>query len=187
MTEPNPTFITRLTLALKAFWRAVTEPDFAAAAAPLITGITPLGAQPAAPEPAKPKPEVLKENTPEAALQLLSLLQQEGRLVDFLQEDITAFSDADIGAAARVVHEGCNKALREHLALEPIRSEDEGARITLQAGFDAASIRLTGNVVGQPPFIGQLAHRGWRVADITLPKVAKDHNLNVLQPAEVEL
>ena len=187
MTEPNPTFFTRLTLAAKAFWRATTEPDFAAAAAPLIASQAPIVTQPKEPEPAKPKPEVLKETTPDAALQLLSLLQQEGRLIDFLQEEITAFSDADIGAAARVVHEGCNKVLNEHLSLETIRSEEEGSRITLQAGFDAASIRLTGNVVGQPPFTGQLTHRGWRATSIALPKVAKDHNLKVLQAAEVEL
>ena len=31
------------------------------------------------------------------------MLQREGRLIDFLQEDLAAFPDADVGAAARAV------------------------------------------------------------------------------------
>jgi hypothetical protein len=68
-----------------------------------------------------------------------------------------------------VVHEGCRKVLREHFTLSPVRSEAEGSRITLQAGFDAAAMRLTGNVVGQPPFTGTLSHRGWLVTQVRLP------------------
>jgi hypothetical protein len=120
-------------------------------------------------------------------LQILGLLQQQGRFLDFIQEDVSAFTDADIGGAARVVHEGCRKAIHQHLELKPVRSEQEGARITLQEGFDASAMRLTGNVVGQPPFTGTLAHRGWRVTQIKLPKISDGHDVNVLAPAEVEL
>ena len=100
------------------------------------------------------------------------LLQQEGRLIDFLEEDVSAFSDAEIGAAARVVHEGCRKAVRDHFSIVPLRSESEGARVTLQEGFDPSAVRLTGNVVGKAPFTGSLVHRGWRAADVKLPRVA---------------
>jgi len=100
---------------------------------------------------------------------------------------VTAYSDADIGGAARVVHEGCRKVIREYLHIEPVREEAEGARLTLPAGFDAAAVRLTGNVVGQPPFTGTLMHRGWRVSQITLPRLAEGHDVRVLAPAEVEL
>jgi hypothetical protein len=129
----------------------------------------------------------LREASSDSALQLLGLLQQEGRLVDFLQEDVSAYSDADIGGAARVVHEGCRKTLLEHLSIEPVRTEEEGVRITLADGFDASSVRLTGNVVGKPPFTGTLMHRGWRVSAISLPKLAAGHQVQVVAPAEVEL
>ena len=109
--------------------------------------------------------------TDTAALQLLGLLQREARFVDFIQEEVAPYTDAEIGAAARVVHEGCRKVLREHFAIQPVRSEAEGSRVTLQAGFDAAAVRLTGNVVGQAPFTGTLGHRGWQVTEVRLPQL----------------
>jgi hypothetical protein len=124
---------------------------------------------------------------PQSALQLLSLLQQSGRLIDFLQEDITAFSDQEVGAAARLVHQGCRQTLEEYLAIRPVCDEQEGAQLTLEAGFDAAAVRLTGNVVGDAPFTGTLIHRGWRVTALRLPKVAAGHDLKILTAAEVEL
>lgn len=122
-----------------------------------------------------------------AALQLLGLLQREARFVDFVQEDTASYSDADIGAAARVVHAGCRKVLREHFTLAPVRSEAEGSRVTLAAGFDATAVRLTGNVVGQAPFTGTLGHRGWRVTEARLPQLTDDKAAAVLAQAEVEL
>jgi len=130
---------------------------------------------------------VMRESSPAAALQLLGLLQRDARFVDFVQEDVAAYSDADVGAAARVVHEGCRKVLREHFSIEPVRSESEGSRLTLDEGFDAAAIRLTGNVVGKAPFTGSLSHRGWRVTDSRLPKLAEGHDARVIAQAEVEL
>ena len=134
-----------------------------------------------------PEPVILKESTPDAALQLLGLLQKEARFIDFIKEDIAAYSDADIGVAARVVHEGCNKAISEHFTLAPIRSEQEGGKITLQQGFDASSVRLTGNIVGSLPFTGTLIHKGWQVTNIKLPKLTQGHNARILAAAEVEL
>jgi hypothetical protein len=134
-----------------------------------------------------PEPVILKESTPDAALQLLGLLQKEARFIDFIKEDIATYSDADIGVAARVVHEGCNKALNEHFTLAPIRSEQEGGKITLPQGFDASTVRLTGNIVGSAPFTGTLIHKGWQVTSIRLPKSTQGHNANIIAPAEVEL
>ena len=122
-----------------------------------------------------------------AALQLLGLLQREARFVDFVQEDTASYSDADIGAAARVVHEGCRKVLRAHFTIAPVRSEAEGSRVTLAAGFDTTEVRLTGNVVGQAPFTGTLGHRGWHVTDTRLPQLTDDKAAAVLAQAEVEL
>ena len=136
-------------------------------------------------EPAQPI--VVKEATPEAALQLLGLLQQEARFLDFVQENISGHGDADIGAAVRVVHEGCRKVLKQHLDLEPVRTEAENSRITLPKGFDAGAVRVSGNIVGEPPFTGTLIHRGWRASRINLPRLAEGHDARILAPAEVEL
>ncbi len=142
------------------------------------------------PQPARveaPKPVVVREATPDAALQLLGLLQQEARFVDFVQENIASHSDADIGAAVRVVHDGCRKVLKQYFELEPVRAENEGSRLTLPKGFDAAAVRVSGNIVGEPPFTGSLIHKGWRASKIHLPKLAEGHDASILAPAEVEL
>lgn len=180
-------FGARFALAFAAFFRILGDGFFAArveeAKEPKV--LPPPREEPK-PEPPKPAP-VLREATPEAALQLLAIFQREGRFIDFLEEDVASFSDAEIGAAARVVHGGCKKALREHLVLEPVRAEAEEARITLEKGFDASAVRLSGNVAGEPPFVGTLRHRGWRAKSITLPKLAQGHDANVIAQAEVEL
>ncbi len=135
----------------------------------------------------EPAPVILKEATPDAALQLLGLLQQEARFIDFIEENIKSFSDADIGAAARIVHEGCHKVLHNHFDLAPVRKENENSRVTIKAGFDPAALRLTGNIVGKAPFKGTLVHRGWEVTNTKLPKLAEGHNINIVAAAEVEL
>src|SRR5205085_12595249 len=110
-----------------------------------------------------------------------------GRLIDFLQEDVASYSDAEIGAAARVVHGSVRKALLSHVKLERVKREAEGSRITIERGFSAHEVRLTGNVVGEPPFTGTLAHAGWRAINIELPKLSPGYDVRVLAPAEVEL
>lgn len=184
MTVSQLNFFSRLALALRVFWRTLIDGDFAGGVQRLELGGSGLPAPISAESPKSPP---LRETAPDSALQLLALLQQEGRFVDFLQENVTAYSDAEIGGAARVVHAGCHKVIRDYLHIEPVRTEAEGARLTLQAGFNAAEVRLTGNVVGQPPFAGTLMHRGWRVAQVKLPKLAEGHDVRVLAPAEVEL
>lgn len=139
------------------------------------------------PPPPAPPPAALAPAPTVSALQLLSLLQREGRLVDFLQQEITSFPDADVGAAARVVHEGCRRALRAHATIEPVRSEDEGARVTLGSGFRADEVKLVGDVKGEPPYAGVLRHRGWRARQMQLPQLVGDHDAAILAPAEVEL
>jgi hypothetical protein len=77
--------------------------------------------------------------------------------------------------------------LREHFTIEPVRAEAEGSRVTLDEGFDAGAVRLTGNVVGKQPFKGALSHRGWRATGVRLPQLAEGHDATILAPAEVEL
>lgn len=134
-----------------------------------------------------PNPVILKEYTPDAALQLISILQKEARFIDFIKEDITSYSDADIGAATRVVHQGCAKVLNDHFSLSPVREEKEGSSITVLEDFDAAALRLTGNIVGHAPFTGTLIHKGWQANDVRLPKLAQNYNPNIISAAEIEL
>ena len=141
---------------------------------------------PVAPQESKPAPQ-LKEASPDGALQLLALLQQDARFIDFVQQDLGDYSDAQIGAAARVVHEGSQKMMKTYFELSPIRDEQEESPVTIPAGFDATTIRLTGNVVGEAPFKGILVHRGWKITNSKLPKLAEGHNTKIVAPAEVEL
>jgi hypothetical protein len=175
-------------MAFGALFRILADADLAARYAALRDDAMP----PPTPAPAPatqsaPAASPLKEASPDAALQLLALLQRDARWIDFVREDLGGYQDAQIGAAARMVHEGCAKVLREHFSLVPVRDEAEGSRVTLQPGFDAAAVRVTGNVVGQPPFAGSLRHRGWRVTEVRLPKLAEQHDAHVVAAAEVEL
>ena len=123
-----------------------------------------------------------------ASLQMLIILQRKGRLLDFLQEDLTQYDDAQIGAAVRNIHSGCKESLAEYVDLEPIFKEGEGQEVNVPEGFDSKSIQLTGNVKGDPPFRGILRHRGWRASRVRLPQITvKEDKDNVLAPAEVEI
>jgi hypothetical protein len=131
--------------------------------------------------PPPPKP------TTDAAVQFLGLLQREGRLVDFLREDIQPYDDAQIGAAVRAIHEGCRQILSEHVTLEPVLNGNEGDEVTVPADFDPSAIRLTGNVTGEPPFRGTLRHPGWRAKQVKLPTQPAGQDTKIVAPAEVEL
>ena len=118
---------------------------------------------------------------------LMALLQREGRFIDFLQQDVTDFEDEQVGAAARVVHEGCRRALKNHLQVVPIRDEAEGDKVTLNDGYDVQATKLVGNVSGKPPYRGAVQHRGWRAKHLQLPSEVGAHDPSVLAQAEVEL
>lgn len=204
MQTDRPGFWARLWLALVVFWKLLFDAALAGRVRSLVRGTRAaegdgersrvVGAEPArVVEPdrvqvvdAEPV-TTARGSDPTSALQLLAIMQREGRLLDFLQEDIAGFADAEVGAAARVVHAGCKRALGEYFALEPVRRENEGAPVVLERGFDPTRTRVTGNVVGEPPYRGRLAHHGWHVADIRLPTLARGHDPRVVAPAEVEL
>ena len=132
-------------------------------------------------------PKAALPPAPDGAVQLLTILQREGRLVDFLEEDIASYADAQIGAAVRDIHRGCRKVLAEYFVIEPVLPGVENATVSIPTGFDAAEIRLTGNVVGQPPYRGALRHHGWRTTKVQLPNLPPIEKPAVLAPAEVEL
>jgi hypothetical protein len=178
-SQSETSFLARLRTAMSCFTRALANPDFCRQATELL--------RPSQPQ-ARPKSvELPPERVHASGLAVLSMLQREGRLIDFLKEDMAAFSDAEIGAAARVVHAGCRKVLSEYFAIEPALKDAEGATIQVPAGFDAQRIRLTGNIAGQPPFRGTLKHHGWMATAVRLPAVSETLDPRVLAAAEVEL
>lgn len=154
-------------------------------------------ANPALPEPpvtavaeaVKPAPQPEQPKTiPHAeAVMLLGVLQEKGRFVDFLMEDLTPYSDADVGSVARTVHQGCKAAMNEHFQVEPVRPEGEGATLTLPAGYPADEIRLSGNLGGNAPFTGTIVHKGWKAKEVKLPRVLHSDHLPVIAPAQVEV
>jgi uncharacterized protein DUF2760 len=142
--------------------------------------------QPAVIQPPSPPPPA--ENTAEAEIvAFFALLQEKGRLVDFLMEDLASYEDAEIGAAARVVHEGCKQVLQEHFKIHAIAEADEGSQITVPAGFAADEYRLVGKLSGDPPFTGKLVHKGWKTDAVKLPRLVDTRRLPAIAPAEVEL
>jgi hypothetical protein len=158
--------LNRFTLAFRAFWDVLTDPDRAERV------------QQALEPPAAEGPD----------LRILALLQRDGRLIDFLQEAIDAYSDDQVGAAVRDIHRGCRKALAEYLAVEKVLPQEEGDQVSVGPEFDPASVRLLGNVSGSGPFRGTLKHHGWRVTSAKLPSIPSTRDgTTVLAPAEVEL
>ena len=124
----------------------------------------------------------------DGAVQMLAILQREGRLIDFLQEDLSMYDDAQIGAAVRNIHDGTRRALAEHVQLEPIYQESEGSNVGVPAGFDTRAVRLSGDVAGEPPFKGTLRHRGWRVKSVDLPDQVNERGRPmIVAPAEVDI
>lgn len=188
---PEPDLLSRLIHTLGEALRQRQQFIWFFTGAPLLVGVVlallvGLGGQVSArPAPARPA-AAGGDPTADGALRLLALLQQEGRLVDFLEEDIAPYSDAQVGAAVRAIHAGCRKALHERMQIARIFAEEDGARVEVPAGFDPGAVRLTGNVHGQPPFQGTLQHGGWRASDLSLPRTA-GVDPTILAPAEVEI
>src|SRR5215467_12523837 len=121
------------------------------------------------------------------AVQMLALLQRDGRLVDFLEEDVSSYPDGQLGAAVRSIHTSCRQVLERYIKLEPVLSSEEDYPVTVPVGFDPAAIKLIGSVTGQPPIRGLLRHRGWRVSEVTLPSLPQGSGRAIVAPAEVEV
>jgi len=121
------------------------------------------------------------------AVQMLALFQRDGRLIDFLAENIAPYPDTQLGAAVRSIHESCRQVLDRYVKLESILNSEEDQPVMVQAGFDPAAIKLVGDVRGEPPIRGRLRHKGWRVQEIKLPSLPEDDARMVIAPAEVEV
>lgn len=120
-------------------------------------------------------------------LHTLSVLQREGRLLDFFDEDLSLYEDEQIGAAVRSIQEDCKKAVKKYIDPKPVIDSEEGEKVTIEPGFDIDAIKLVGNVAGQPPFEGVLKHRGWKAGKKDVPKLSDIQEPGIMTPAEVEI
>lgn len=157
----------RLSYAIKAFIKAWKDPK-------------------AAEQFLQEQPPVI-EHADYSHLRLLALLQHSGRLIDFLKEELTGISDAQVGAAVRKIHADCNKTLEESVTIRPIMEEPEGAIVKVPVGYDPATLKIVGKVKGQPPFTGTLVHKGWKAHKQSLPKSMGEQLNAVIAPAEIEI
>jgi hypothetical protein len=164
--------LARLGSAWQAFRRVLGDPAVAAKVQPL------LSAAPAEQKPAKRSGE---------SLRLLTLLQRDGQVVDFLLQDVQNFTDEQVGAFAREMHRKAQAVLKSHLTIEPVMAQNEGETVEVPPGFNPSAVRLFGNLTGQPPFRGTLKHAGWRVKDFKIPTPPEGQDEFVLAPAEVDL
>lgn len=159
-----------LILACKAFVKALKNKD---AAQRFIDGKAETPKKEAKPEPTH--------------LRMLALLQSSGRLIDFLKEDISSYSDAQVGAAVRQLHEKCQDTLEDCVSVRPVMEDPEGSKIQVPKGYDPSKIKLVGAIKGDGPYSGKLTHRGWQASQVALPKKLGEQASEVLCPAEVEV
>jgi len=150
----------------------------------ILADFAPPEAVPTAPAPAPAVPPPVESS--DRAAQLLAILQRDGRLVDFLMEDLTPYQDAQVGAAVRDVHRGCREALDKYASLAPVLDLEEGSTVNVDGDNEPARIKVVGNVAGAPPYRGILRHRGWEVARLALPPLPATGR-TVVAPAEVEV
>jgi hypothetical protein len=184
----------RLVLAFRIFFKVMFDAATAARIEPLLssTPATPPAEQKTSePKTSKPTPSTpapAKTSSRSEALDLLAALQREARFVDFVKEDLGAYSDAQIAAAVRDVHRDCRSVVERVFAPVPVVEAAEGSELSVPTGNEAAAFKLVGQVVGQPPFRGKLCHHGWKATRSELPAwTGSAEAARIIAPAEVEV
>lgn len=177
----------RLIAALKIFWAVLTGTEYLSVAEAKARFAPPPAKKPDKKAEKKPEPGAPpSDRFAEGAVYSLLLLQREGRLIDFLQEEIDGYGDMDIGRAVRQIHAGCRKVLRENFAVAPVMDRAEGDAVELSAKYDTLSVRVTGKV-GEPPYRGVLRHKGWKAGALHFPERTGKVDPKVIHPCEVEV
>ncbi|HBY62489.1 MAG TPA: DUF2760 domain-containing protein [Solibacterales bacterium] len=182
--------MTRLAHAFRAFFSLLFQGSLAGDIAAAY-GYSPKTAVAAPPKAAAPAPaQAPAVRTSDGALQMLGILQRDSRLVDFLMEDISSYSDDQVGAAVRSLHQSCRDSLQRYVTFGPVIDGVEGAftQITGALAKDPNALKLIGNVPpdGKAPG-GALRHRGWRAQKIELPSLSAKQDPAIVAPAEIEI
>ena len=178
----------KLIFAIKIFFKLLGNKEFAEDVSRLLRGgLAPALPKPETPpiSPARPRPEYPARSE---AITLLAALQREGRFVDFARENLTPYSDAQIGAAVRDVHKGCAKALERMFGILPVLEQPEGTKIEISPETAGDMVTLVGNVAGTPPYRGTIQHAGWKISKCELPQwTGNEASVNLIAAAEVEV
>lgn len=168
----------RLGTACKAFWRILRDADAARKVSTLL--------QPEEPtvKPAERKRRPGRND----ALNVLAALQREARLVDFLNESLDAYSDAQIGTAVRDIHRDAGAAIQRMFGIGPVLDQPENAAVEVPKGYSPNRYKLTGTLEGEPPYRGTLCHHGWQAAHCEVPEWHGDEDGRMcIAPAEVQV
>lgn len=169
----------RLALAFRSFFNILLHGTLSQ------TTLTTLGLSRPGPPPPPPAPV---ERASDGALQMLSILQRDSRLIDFLMEDISGYEDEQVGAAVRSLHDQCRDALVRYVRLSPVIDGVEGTFTNVpKAAQDPSLVKFIGNVPAEPPQAGTLRHKGWRADKVELPPLPSGQSVRVIAPAEIEI
>ena len=126
--------------------------------------------EPPAKAPAKPEPKPAKKSPVRSdALNLLESLQREARLIDFLQESLAGYDDAQVGAAVRDLHRQSAAVLERMFALKPIETAPEGATTEVGEGFDPGRIHLAAISTARRPSAASSATTAGKPPAATCP------------------
>ena len=173
--------MSRISLAFRSFFGILFSGELAPDIASAFGYVKPVKEKPAPPPPPPLKPS-------DGALQVLGILQRDARLVDFLMEDISGYSDDQVGAAVRSLQEQCKGALDRYVKLAPVIDGVEGTFTNASAAGSAQAVKFIGNVpAGPPPKGGTLRHRGWKAVQIELPAIGPKQDMTIVAPAEIEI
>jgi hypothetical protein len=173
--------LSRIVLAFRCFFNILFSGRLSDSA---ITGLG-LSRRAAAPAaPAAPPAPVAKVS--DGALQILAILQRDSRLLDFLMEDLTTYSDDQIGGAVRELHDQCRDSVSRYVTLQPVIDGVEGT-FAQATSKDPNVVKFVGNVPATPPSGGMLRHKGWRAVKVDLPALAAKQDATILAPAEIEV
>ena len=118
------------------------------------------------------------------AITLLSALQREARLVDLIQENLSEFSDAQVGAAARPCLEQSSATLNRLFDLKPVCEAADGSTVDVGPEETAARYQWTGEGSGTS---GSLIHHGWQASQVELPQFSGDAaDALIVAPAQIQ-
>jgi hypothetical protein len=118
------------------------------------------------------------------AITLLAALQREARLIDLIQENLSAYSDAQVGAAARPCLTQCAATLNRLISIKPLIAAADGDLVKVPENATPSRYTWIGEGSGTE---GKLIHHGWEAAKTELPQwTGASEDAHVIAPAQIK-
>jgi hypothetical protein len=122
------------------------------------------------------------------ALDFLAALQREARLVDLVSEPLDAYSDAQIGAAARPCLKQAGQVISRMFQLTPISDASEGASIPMPETWSPMRYQVIGGKSVSPQQSVRVVHPGWQASVCKVPQWTGDkQDAMIVAAAQVEV